>query len=332
MNISPEAAKALEMMPIKPRRQDWDPDAEEEEVKSIEFQYGRNSKDKIHYFTSIFSGKGGLSEAVPHARNTQLSLEQACIGKQVPVADRIKGFMAALNAQALKHAIATLTEVHQEFEEHDITLDVFIHQYVRRFGSDRDKEHQLFALDNTKKPKLCKVAQWRDIYYELNEYVEYCSGPGEKLKDHNYISKYFNSFPQSWQQAYLENNTHNIADATIDSITTYMKSREANAVRKEAENKIKQASNGSGHGNGNGNGDKKRKRSFDKNRNERDAPGGRANRAKSAKRVDKKQWQSRQKERGKGMCYSCPDSAPKHLYSNAPLTKTTLIMSSTKSS
>ena len=70
MNISPEAAKALEMMPIKPRRQDWDPDADEEETKSIEFQYGRNSKDKVYYFASIFSGKGGLSEAVPHARNT----------------------------------------------------------------------------------------------------------------------------------------------------------------------------------------------------------------------------------------------------------------------
>jgi hypothetical protein len=77
--------------------------------------------------------------------------------------------------------------------------------------------------------------------FDKNDCIPYCKGSGAKYTEAEMVPILFKSFPTKWKDDYTENPSNDLSTTTIDSIMTFMKQKEAVAVLKQAQNKIKQA-------------------------------------------------------------------------------------------
>ena len=222
---SPEAAQALLLMPVPLRDEDWDLSIKVKPIMAITFRHGFT---KYSYLGRTFSGREGTALAIPHAMETELAIRRMATGYvNLPVATLATGLLASLTGIALAYGAQVFDDnVANLGTGGNMSFKDFILAYVAQFGTDQDRQNQLEGLAYVKKPPGCQVTRWNQIFFVLNEAVDYCRGSGTKLVGANYRQAYFKSFSKPWQDAFLSNGSQNLHTATVQEITAFMLQRE----------------------------------------------------------------------------------------------------------
>lgn len=295
--ISPEAAKALALMPVPVTEEDTNPD------KAYELQPFKYTKgdDKYTFQAYSINGSKGTVEAIPHAIHCQQVLDEI---EDLGHLDKAKAFKKTLAGMALDYCKQVYNDLEAALRVQDTpadqrmagtaiaSFDYFIKTYCFKYGQKQSRYNQLEGIRHLSKPttNAVSVQQWRCILYNKNKAVTYCKGAGDQREynDDQMKRHFFNSMPRTWRESFTENGNNDLADCTLDYIVTYMTEAEGRSAAKDAENKAKQQL---------ANNDPSKKRKYDKDRPEGSAPGGRAKRQKN--------YDARNRNNDKGRCKKC---------------------------
>ena len=241
---SPEAAKAIALMPVPLMNVDWDEEIEETAMVPIKFTYNNT---KYQYLAYYISGKKGSREAIPHAMHCEQLLDEIegldNVGKAI-------GFKAATYGTALKYAKKALQMARTPLSNTDKQVPQvaddqgpkhrygnfhdFMVYYCSLYGHNQDRRYQRDGIKYLRKPRACSVAKWHLIIQDKNEAIPYCKGNGNQYTDEEMVPILFGTFPIKWQNDYSESPSNDLSTATMDSIIEYMTNKEANSISRDA--------------------------------------------------------------------------------------------------